>query len=478
MLLSLPSEILQLLLWKCSVHSMLRLARTCKHNAALAKSVAPQMLADICAAAATSRAAAASGAFTLQRLAWFCRRRPRVPYKFWGALELAIRERANDMVVEYDALELIFLVFHDAEIRSEHTGSGIYEFKEAINEAFSWRSILGAFLNAVVMYAQSSASHDEPCGFGIAHIRFEHVRWALAFVFQTPTGCATSRKSLKRAAPEAVAVMDKAVDSADVVTVWSPLVLSTDHVWPDDGHEDDDDSADVIVSAAAMETIDRRDAERDPWDAKKGVAYYGTWYDSVTHVFDEPYAFFYGRKTEFSGKNWCGSRLCCHRRCNCRLADAVFHAAITEVNGEDDHSSLSRPQFLGRFRQASWSRLSSGCDLDLVSEVAHGIACDLLEERGRPCSCPMVLETQRKWASYQKWRRAGLAPTPTGEKCRAVDMLSDHGGVSKWPPFSDWVHDNAPELSEPSLQHGVTMPQSGPPSLRYMQPQPLAFSVF
>ena len=117
MLLSLPSDVLPLVLWKLPVRDLVRLARTCKLTHELAKTLAPQMLSDVCAAA-TTNAAAAAGVDTLQRLAWFCGLRPRIPFEFWNAIRKRIMSifrgsldgggqiyGCYDVDFEYDAVE-------------------------------------------------------------------------------------------------------------------------------------------------------------------------------------------------------------------------------------------------------------------------------------------------------------------------------------------------------------------------------------
>ena len=59
-LLALPNETIQLVLWKCPVRELVRLARSCKQIIDLAKITASQMLSGTCASA-TTRAAAAAG---------------------------------------------------------------------------------------------------------------------------------------------------------------------------------------------------------------------------------------------------------------------------------------------------------------------------------------------------------------------------------------------------------------------------------
>lgn len=422
LLLCLPTEVLLLVLWKCSARDLVRMAQTCKVLAEHTQSVAPQMLHDLCAAA-TTRAAAAAGVDTLQRLAWFCGRRPVIPYSFWNS----VRDRKHawsaadyDLPVDYDALERIFLVFHDAV---SEDGLG-YRDDDAQYEDF---------MRALCMFADNST--DVPCGFYSQHIHFQHVNQALRFIFETPTGCATCRKRLESAAPEAVTVNFPGVPTG----AWSYLPD-----LPDSDQEDDDPTPDVEHSGdaygeSAMEAIDRRDAERDRLGDGMGVSYCDKWYPSVDHIFEDETAFFADKRNTSRLESIenrvlhvaraCSSRLCCHQRCDCRLADGIFDMARGE---------RGRP-------------IVPGNPIVPVDEIAHRIACELLTERGRPCSCPMVLEMRQQWASFEEWRRAGLA----SKMRRKRQMLN---GQTTTPLLLQRAATRA-GMDEPGLQENVPMPQ-------------------
>ena len=86
-------------------------------------------------------------------------------------------------------------------------------------------------------------------------------------------------------------------------------------------------------------------------------------------------------------------------------------------------------------------------DRDEVSQIAHQMACDILVDRALPCTCPMVLEMQHKWASYEKWRCLGLTPTPAGRKNRKAEILNAE--------FHQTPRSELDDMDEPLLEEDV-----------------------
>ena len=283
---ALPSELLQIIWRKCSALSLCSLLLTNKALAILTKQQATLLLKELCAAATTSVDAAAIGGRSIQLLARVCGLRPQIPFDWCDAALYEVYFMCPGSIgntkTDLEALELLFLVFHSEDLRSQNGTRTPYfqDFLEMLmthiadDEAVPPFMADGARCDLTVELAQRCL------------LQFAHQHGA-------------SRRCFRRT--RRLMRMYENVEDEDF---GAPDV--GEDLYPDIG-DVGEDSPDI------------------------GVLINGEWYQDLASFFDvagncpdvreDHESIDWGSEAHLADA--CNDSLCCHMQCNCRLANHI-----------------------------------------------------------------------------------------------------------------------------------------------------------